>query len=53
MDAVPAGIDAGGLLFLPGFSSDSYFGKLFHDIMGCTPKTYRSRYLKESLYDGQ
>jgi len=36
-----------------GFSSDSYFGKLFHDIMGCTPKAYRSRYLKESLYDGQ
>ena len=26
-----------------GFSSNSYFGKVFHEIMGCTPKEYRRR----------
>lgn len=26
-----------------GFSSGSYFGKLFHNIIGCTPKEYRNR----------
>ncbi len=24
-----------------GFSSNSYFGKVFHTVMGCTPKEYR------------
>lgn len=24
-----------------GFSSSSYFGKVFHELMGCTPKHYR------------
>ena len=26
-----------------GFSSGSYFGKLFHRVMGCTPKEYRKK----------
>lgn len=26
-----------------GFSSPSYFGKLFHDMLGCTPKEYRRK----------
>ncbi|WP_394916419.1 helix-turn-helix domain-containing protein [uncultured Robinsoniella sp.] len=26
-----------------GFSSSSYFGKIFQDYMGCTPKNYRKK----------
>lgn len=26
-----------------GFSSNSYFGKVFHKVMGCTPKEYRKK----------
>ncbi|MDY5986417.1 helix-turn-helix domain-containing protein [Sporofaciens sp. SGI.106] len=27
-----------------GFNSGSYFGKVFYDIMGCTPKEYRKKH---------
>lgn len=32
-----------------GFSSSSYFGKIFHTAMGCTPKDYRKNAISSSL----
>lgn len=34
-----------------GFNSGSYFGKVFYDIMGCTPTEYRKEHASETVND--
>lgn len=37
----------GEIAVLTGFEQPSYFGKCFKDKVGCTPKTYRNRFVKK------